>query len=112
MKTDVFAFTSLLTIPVFTPMWVYVISITAAFFTAMILILISDYRTPEQKAEEEAERAQAEFDLALERERKAKAAAGGAGVASARHDRDRQNRWRSREPSCGRRWWELPSLGR
>ena len=83
VKTDVFAFTSLLTIPVFTPMWVYVISITAAFFTAMILILISDYRTPEQKAEEEAERAQAEFDLALERERKAKAAAGGAGVASA-----------------------------
>jgi beta-glucoside PTS system EIICBA component len=83
VKTSVFAFTSLLTIPVFTPMWVYVISITAAFFTSMILILISDYRTPEQKAEEEAERAQAEFDLALERERRAKAAAGGAGVVSA-----------------------------
>lgn len=66
VRTDVFAFTSLLTIPVFNPMWVYVISIAAAFTTAMALIIISDYRTPEQKAEEEAERAQAEADLALE----------------------------------------------
>jgi len=93
VKTDVFAFTSLLTIPVFTPMWVYVISITAAFFTAMILILISDYRTPEQKAEEEADRAQADADLALEKARKAgtapvaaaapaAAALGGGGVAT------------------------------
>ncbi|HEY3337088.1 MAG TPA: glucose PTS transporter subunit IIA [Propionicimonas sp.] len=71
VKTGVFAFTSLLTIPVFTPMWVYVISITAAFFTSMILILISDYRTPEQKAEEEADRAQADADLAMEKARKA-----------------------------------------
>ncbi len=71
VKTGVFAFTSLLTIPVFSPMWVYVVSITAAFFTSMILILISDYRTPEQKAEEEADRAQAEADLALENSRKA-----------------------------------------
>ena len=44
---------------------VYVIAITAAFFTAMILVIISDYRTPEQKAEEEAERAQEAADLAL-----------------------------------------------
>ena len=71
VKTGVFAFTSLLTIPVFSPMWVYVISITAAFFTSMILILISDYRTPAQKAEEEADRAQAEADLAMEKARKA-----------------------------------------
>jgi len=75
VKTDVFAFTSLLTIPVFTPMWVYAISITAAFFTSMILILISDYRTPEQKAQEEADRAQADADLALEQARKAGTAA-------------------------------------
>jgi PTS system beta-glucosides-specific IIC component len=75
VKTGVFAFTSLLTIPVFTPTWVYVISITAAFFTAMILILVSDYRTPEQKAEEEADRAQAEADLAIEEARKAGTAA-------------------------------------
>lgn len=75
VKTDVFAFTSLLTIPVFNPMWVYVISITAAFFTSMILILISDYRTPEQKAAEDADRAQAEADLAMEKARKAGTAA-------------------------------------
>jgi len=75
VKTDVFAFTSLLTIPVFNPMWVYVISITAAFFTSMILILISDYRTPEQKAQEDADRAQAEADLAMEKVRKAGTAA-------------------------------------
>ncbi|HEY3410337.1 MAG TPA: glucose PTS transporter subunit IIA, partial [Propionicimonas sp.] len=79
VKTSVFAFTSLLTIPVFTPMWVYVISITAAFFTSMILILISDYRTPEQKAEEEADRAQADADLAMEKARKS----GTASVAAA-----------------------------
>ncbi len=51
VKTNVFAFTSLLTIPVFNPIWVYAISIAAAFATAMILVIISDYRTPEQKAE-------------------------------------------------------------
>lgn len=69
VTTEVFAFTSLLTIPVFSPTWVYVISIAAAFATAMTLVLISDYRTPEQKAEEEAERAQADLDLSLERTR-------------------------------------------
>ena len=66
IKTGAFAFTSLLTIPVFSPVCVYVIAITAAFLTAMILVIISDYRTPEQKAAEEAERAQAAADLALE----------------------------------------------
>lgn len=51
VKTGAFAFTSLLTIPVFSPMWIYAISIAAAFATAMILVIASDYRTPEQKAE-------------------------------------------------------------
>ena len=51
VKTGAFAFTSLLTIPVFSPMWIYAISIAAAFVTAMMLVIISDYRTPEQKAE-------------------------------------------------------------
>jgi beta-glucoside PTS system EIICBA component len=83
VKTGVFAFTSLLTIPVFTPMWVYVISITAAFFTSMILILVSDYRTPEQKAEEEAERAQEAADLALENARRNGTAAAPVAVAAA-----------------------------
>jgi len=74
VKTGAFAFTSLLTIPVFKPMVLYVISIAAAFATAMILVIISDYRTPEQKAEAAADRAQAEADLALETGRHAKAA--------------------------------------
>lgn len=50
VNTSAFAFTSLLTIPVFDPVMRYVIAIAAAFFTAMILVIISDYRTPEQKA--------------------------------------------------------------
>jgi PTS system beta-glucosides-specific IIC component len=78
VKTNAFAFTSLLTIPVFNPIWVYGISIAAAFFTAMILVIISDYRTPEQKADEEAERAQADADRATEKARKS-----GAAVAAA-----------------------------
>jgi beta-glucoside PTS system EIICBA component len=85
VKTGVFAFTSLLTIPVFSPMWVYVISITAAFFTSMILILISDYRTPEQKAQEDADRLQAEADLALEAARKAEVGTAAAISAPAIH---------------------------
>lgn len=87
VKTGAFAFTSLLTIPVFSPMWVYIIAITGAFFTAMFLVIISDYRTPEQKAEEEAAKAQAEADLALEQSRgtgsTATATAGAAGAAGA-----------------------------
>jgi len=71
VKTGVFAFTSLLTIPVFNPMALYAISIAAAFATAMILVILSDYRTPEQKAEAIAAREQAEADLALERSRHA-----------------------------------------
>ncbi|MFT3834226.1 MAG: glucose PTS transporter subunit IIA [Micropruina sp.] len=59
VKTGAFAFTSLLTIPVFTPMGVYAISIAAAFVVSMLLVIASDYRTPEQKAEFEAEQAAA-----------------------------------------------------
>jgi PTS system beta-glucosides-specific IIC component len=66
VKTSAFAFTSVLTIPVFSPLAVYGISIAAAFAAAMTLVVLSDYRTPEQKAEALAERRQAEADLALE----------------------------------------------
>ena len=97
VKTGAFAFTSLLTIPVFSPMWVYAIAIAAAFFTAMILVIISDYRTPEQKAEEEADRAQAEADLALEKARKA-----GTAVAAAPAAVAASARWR-RHPGSHRR---------
>lgn len=76
VTTGAFAFTSLFTIPVFTPMAVYGIAIAAAFATAMVLVIISDYRTPEQRAESKAAREQAEADLAAE------AAASGAGAAA------------------------------
>lgn len=46
-----FAFTSLLTIPVFNQMWVYAVSIAVSFLTSFLLIITFDYRTPEQKAE-------------------------------------------------------------
>ncbi len=49
-----FAFTSLLTIPVFSPMALYAIAIAAAFFTSFIILFISDYRTAEEKAEARA----------------------------------------------------------
>jgi PTS system beta-glucosides-specific IIC component len=78
VKTGAFAFTSLLTIPVFKPMFLYIISIAAAFIIAMALVVISDYRTAEQKAEALEERRQAEADLAL-----AAAVAGGTTVAAA-----------------------------
>jgi beta-glucoside PTS system EIICBA component len=71
VQTSAFAFTSVLTIPLFSPMPLYVLSITAAFVTAMVLVIISDYRTPEQKAESLANRLQAESDLALEAARAA-----------------------------------------
>jgi PTS system beta-glucosides-specific IIC component len=85
VKTGAFAFTSMLTIPVFKPMVLYIISIAAAFATAMILVIISDYRTPEQKAEAAADRAQAEADLALETGRHGKTshAAAAAGAVAA-----------------------------
>jgi len=66
VKTSAFAFTSLLTIPVFAPSALYVISIAAAFVTSMLLVVVSDYRTPEQKAQALADRDQAEADLALQ----------------------------------------------
>ncbi len=51
VTTTAFAFTSLLTIPVFNQMWVYAVSIAVFFLTSFLLIITFDYRTPEQKAE-------------------------------------------------------------
>ncbi|AKK03980.1 glucose PTS transporter subunit IIA [Corynebacterium epidermidicanis] len=65
VKTSAFVFTSLLTIPVFSPMLTYAISIAVAFFTAFILIVLTDYRTPEEKAEAAAAKA-AEAELAAD----------------------------------------------
>ena len=50
VTTGAFAFTSLLTIPVFNPMWIYAISVVVSFTVALFAVLISDYRTPEEKA--------------------------------------------------------------
>ncbi|PLS30711.1 PTS mannose transporter subunit IIABC [Bifidobacterium margollesii] len=74
VTTTAFAFTSLLTIPVFDQMWVYAISIAAAFVTSLFLIITLDYRTPEQKAELKERVAQEKADLALEAETKSGAA--------------------------------------
>ena len=51
VKTNAFVFTSLPTMFVFDPKWVYMLAIAVAFFTAFFIILITDYRTPEEKAE-------------------------------------------------------------
>lgn len=49
VTTGAFAFTSLLTIPVFDPMWIYAVAVAIAFFTAFTLVALFDYRTKEQK---------------------------------------------------------------
>lgn len=51
VKTNAFVFTSLPTMFVFDPMWVYMLAITVAFFTSFFIILVTDYRTPEEKAD-------------------------------------------------------------
>ncbi|AZG43790.1 glucose PTS transporter subunit IIA [Gordonia insulae] len=56
VTTNAFVFTSLLTIPAFDSVILYSIAVAAAFFTAMILVVLSGYRTPEQQAEFEAAR--------------------------------------------------------
>ena len=55
--THTFVFTSLLTIPVFSPMAVYGLGIAAAFITAFLMVVLFDYRTKEQKAEARAKKA-------------------------------------------------------
>ncbi|MEL4504222.1 glucose PTS transporter subunit IIA [Luteococcus sp. H138] len=62
IKTNAFVFTSLLTIPVFKPMMLYVIAITAAFFTAMAMVMARGYMTKEERAEALAQRDEAAVD--------------------------------------------------
>ena len=50
LKTSAFVFTSLLTIPAFSNIPLYVAAITAAFFTSMLLVIFLDYRTKEERA--------------------------------------------------------------
>ena len=51
VTTTTFAFTSLLTIPVFDPMVLYAIAVAAAFGTSFFLIVTFGYRTKEERAE-------------------------------------------------------------
>ena len=92
VKTGTFAFTSLLTIPVFNPMALYAIAVAAAFATAFFLIVTFGYRTKEERAEAlaaagvvDADPSQAAADLALESSASSAAAneAAAAGAAEA-----------------------------
>lgn len=82
VRTSAFAFTSLLTIPVFTPMWVYAISVAVAFVVAMAAIVTTDYRTPEQKEESRLAR-EAEEAAHTSGGQAAAATSGGAAPAAA-----------------------------
>ncbi|WP_328360635.1 glucose PTS transporter subunit IIA [Mycobacterium sp. NBC_00419] len=50
VTTKAFVFTSLLTIPAFSNMALYALAVSAAFLTAMILVILSGYRSPEEAA--------------------------------------------------------------
>jgi PTS system beta-glucosides-specific IIC component len=63
VTTNAFVFTSLLTIPAFNNIPLYAIAVTAAFVTSMVLVILSGYLTPEQKAEAAAQLA---ADTAME----------------------------------------------
>ncbi len=83
VRANTFAFTSLLTIPIFSPMFLYVLAIAGAFFVAFFLILTGDYRTEEEKAEFREARDQAEADAKLEAAAHAAAPAVAAAPAAA-----------------------------
>ncbi|MBX0299592.1 glucose PTS transporter subunit IIA [Cryobacterium sp. 1639] len=55
VTTNAFVFTSLLTIPAFNNIPLYAAAVAASFFTAMILVILSGYLSPEQKAEAAAQ---------------------------------------------------------
>ncbi|WP_130177999.1 glucose PTS transporter subunit IIA [Cryobacterium sp. SO1] len=63
VTTNAFVFTSLLTIPAFNNIPLYALAVAASFFTAMILVILSGYLSPEQKAEAAAQLA---ADTAME----------------------------------------------
>ena len=68
VKTDAFVFTSIPTMFVFDPMWVYMLAIAVAFITSFLIIFITDYRTPEEKAEALARAAAARNEVNEEAE--------------------------------------------
>ena len=68
VKTYAFVFTSLPTMFVFDPVWVYMLAIAVAFVTSFLTIFITDYRTPEEKAEALARAAAARNEVNEESE--------------------------------------------
>ena len=72
VTTNAFVFTSLLTIPAFNNIPLYAVAVTASFLTAMILVILSGYLSPEQKAEAAAQLA---ADTAMEEAKLAPVAA-------------------------------------
>ena len=76
VTTHAFVFTSLLTIPAFngdahganstSSIIIYGASVIVSFLIAMVLVIASDYRTPEDRAEADRTNAENEADLALE----------------------------------------------
>ena len=65
VTTSTFVFTSLLTIPVFTPMAVYGLGVAAAFITAFLMVVLFDYRTKEQKAQALAKKEAAKVGVSV-----------------------------------------------
>lgn len=59
ITTQAFVFTSLLTIPAFDPIGLYLVAILGAFFVAMVLVMISGYKNPEDAAQPAAAGAEA-----------------------------------------------------
>lgn len=88
VNTSVFAFTSLLTIPVFDPMLNYVLAIVVAFVVAMVLVYFSDYLTAEQRAEATAQRAAQRAAAESAAEPAAKSAAAPASATAAVAERE------------------------
>ena len=60
LQAHAFVFTSLLTIPAFTPIGGYAIAIAVAFLTSMLLVVFFDYRSAEERDRDRAAIADAE----------------------------------------------------
>ena len=82
VTTNTFVFTSLLTIPVFTPTAVYGLGIAAAFITAFLMVVLFDYRTKEQKAQARAKKEAAKVGVSAAPAAAAPAAAAPAAPAA------------------------------
>ena len=54
ITANAFAFTSIFTIPVFDPMWLYCLGILVSFFVPTVLVVMFDYRSAEERRVEQA----------------------------------------------------------